>query len=692
MNMNLLQGLEILQVYSEGASAPAIRAADVVSQLAIRSGARVYVSGEKPLETEAFYHREKQRLDDAASPASWAKAEPNRVVLIASTDDEYKKISESNDLSAVVITTPPWHSEATLFAQCGLADLLGDPDREPLVPAGYYASGTIGLAGFTALLGVYAKQQRFNRQEVAHVDGLSVMAWTNWKAGAAGLAGDEYHREGSSAEWPVLPCKDGHIAFVYTERDWDNVVKMIGDHRLSNERFSTFEGRAKHRDDYMAIVREWAQQTTKAEFADLCLQHAIPGAPVSTISDLLAEPLLNHRDAFETIEGANGKTVKTPIAPYRARSITATGEASEDSTDAPPVRANLPLAGKRILDMGIITAGAGTSGLLADMGAEVIKIESPTYPDPFRLWAGAEDESPLFNFNNRNKFGVALDLKNPDDRQRFFQLVKSADAVVENFRRGVMERLGITLETLREHNPKIVLASISGQGLDGPGADHTTYGSTLEALSGFAALTAYEDIGLPYITGRQVNFPDQAVCFYGATMISAALLSAQRDNRAIEIDVAQRDVTLYLAAPVFEGVSAGAADDVRSIHETFKDHPLGDMVLSSDQRWVAISFYDEEDLSKIEGLKDATLVEWASQHNADEIEQLLRAQGIGASKCLHGSEMFKHPTVKSNQTFLMSPTKKLVKGFPFQFASTPMSVWSDAPKVGEHNTLMITEE
>ena len=692
--MTLLSTLEILQVYSDNAAAAAVRAADMVGQLAVSCGASVYVPTSAPITTEAFYGRGKQPLDAGDDLEAWATAAPNRVLLIAAAPDEYLALSSQVDCSAVIVSMPSWHSEATLMAECGLADLLGDPNREPLIPAAYYAAGTIGLAGFTALTGVHGKQLRYKEHEVARIDGLSAMSWINWKAAAAGAMGEEYHREGDEAEWPILECKDGYIAFLFTERDWDGVIKMVGDDRLKKERLSTFKGRAENRDEYMPIIRSWAMQHNKEQFLEQCYKYSIPGAPLATVSDLLKEPLLNHRQAFVDATDASGNPVKTPVAPYRvAAAVDSPTEPGTDSIDAPAARRNLPLSGKRILDLGIITAGAGTSGLLADMGAEVIKIESPTYPDPFRLWAGAETESPLFNFNNRNKYGVALDLKNPEDKKHFFKLVESADAVVENFRRGVMERLGITLDTLREHNPNIVLASISGQGLDGPYADHTTFGSTLEALCGFASLTAYDDVGLPYITGRQVNFPDQTVCFYGAAMIAAAMLNANLENRALQIDVAQRDVALYLAGPVFEAVSSGAPDDIASVRKAFKDGAFSGMFKSADDRWVAISLKDESELYALDGVGSfEELPVWTSKLSAADIESELRNLGIGAATALYGSEMFKHPSVQKNNVFLMSPTKKLVKGFPFQFSNSPMSVWGDAPKVGEHNPDLITEE
>ena len=121
-----------------------------------------------------------------------------------------------------------------------------------------------------------------------------------------------------------------------------------------------------------------------------------------------------------------------------------------------------PLHGIKVLDLGIITAGAATSAMLADLGADVIKLETKSRPDPFRAWAGARDEdSPFFRLNNRNKRGVDVDLKSESGRKVFLALAAEADVVVENFSRGVLERLGLGFE-----NPE------KGQPLHSPGLDH----------------------------------------------------------------------------------------------------------------------------------------------------------------------------------------------------------------------------
>ena len=133
-----------------------------------------------------------------------------------------------------------------------------------------------------------------------------------------------------------------------------------------------------------------------------------------------------------------------------------------------------PLSGVRVLDFGLLTAGANTSAMLADLGADVLKIESGAYLDPFRVVGKPDDNdgwwnrSPQFRFTNRNKRGLALNLKDPEGQRIIRELARDCDVVVENFRRGVLDRAGLGYAQLSALNPRIVMAAISSQGDTGP--------------------------------------------------------------------------------------------------------------------------------------------------------------------------------------------------------------------------------
>jgi len=222
----------------------------------------------------------------------------------------------------------------------------------------------------------------------------------------------------------------------------------------------------------------------------------------------------------------------------------------------------LPLAGVRVVDLGWITAGASTATILLDLGAEIIKVEGPGALDPFRTWEGADPESDWWNhsrhfrFTNRGKQSLCLDLKDGRGRQVLLRLLETADVLVENFRRGVMASLDLAPAMLRARFPRLVIASISSQGETGPDREMVSYGSTLEAMSGLAALTGAGDA--PVISGRHVNYPDQVVCLFASGAVIAALLERDRSGKGAHLDLSQRELTSFLLGEELIAAAAGA--------------------------------------------------------------------------------------------------------------------------------------
>lgn len=146
-----------------------------------------------------------------------------------------------------------------------------------------------------------------------------------------------------------------------------------------------------------------------------------------------------------------------------------------------------PLAGVRVLDLGQYITGPYATSLLAEMGADVIKVESPPDGDEFRSWEKGKI-SPQFLTFNHGKRSIVLDLKATDQRAEFYGLVKTADVLIENFRPGVTDRLGIAYQSVRELNPQLVYCSITGFGTDGPYADRPAYDSVALGFSGLSSL------------------------------------------------------------------------------------------------------------------------------------------------------------------------------------------------------------
>lgn len=211
-----------------------------------------------------------------------------------------------------------------------------------------------------------------------------------------------------------------------------------------------------------------------------------------------------------------------------------------------PLSHPLPLDGVRVIELCNVAAGPFCGMLLADMGADLVKVENPSGGDTLRSWPPISDGySENFASLNRNKRSVTLDLKNPDDLARFKLLVKTADVLIENNRPGVMDRLGVGYSTLKTLNPKLVMASISAYGQTGPRAAEGGFDLTVQAMSGIMSVTG-EAGGEPVKCG--VPLADFSAGLYAAFSVVCALRLAQASSLGSHIDVPMLGATLGIAA------------------------------------------------------------------------------------------------------------------------------------------------
>jgi crotonobetainyl-CoA:carnitine CoA-transferase CaiB-like acyl-CoA transferase len=357
-----------------------------------------------------------------------------------------------------------------------------------------------------------------------------------------------------------------------------------------------------------------------------------------------------------------------------------TGPTPTCGTERRPM--SLPLQGCRVLDLGIITAGAATAALLADLGADVIKLESPDYRDPFRAWTppargtkdSAETTSPFFRFTNRGKRGISLDMKQPAGRAAFMRLVARSDVVVENFRRGVLDRLGIGFPALVAVNARIILASISSQGETGPMAQYVSFGSTLEAVGGLAALPGEAD-GTPVVSGRELNLPDQLIPIFAASMIVTAWLARRNGGGAVRLDLSQRELTNFMLGEYF------AAAVVSRTGNAAPPYALQDCLKATDG-WLAVSVLPEQTATLRQVTGGVQLADWCGRRDAATCVAELAAAGIAAAAALDGAGVLAARGRLWSQAIADHPRLGLLKGFPFQLDRSPMRVELDAPGIG----------
>jgi benzylsuccinate CoA-transferase BbsF subunit len=381
------------------------------------------------------------------------------------------------------------------------------------------------------------------------------------------------------------------------------------------------------------------------------------------------------------------------------------------------------LHGMRVIDFTWIGAGSYTTKMLADMGADVVKIESSTYPDSLRLSGPFKDKIPGVNrsgyFADRNtsKRSMVLNLKSPEGIALAKQLIADCDVVANNFTPGTMERLGLDYQTLASLNPRLIYIGMSTQGSDGPENNAVGYGLTISALTGLHHLT-----GLPgrEPVGTGTNYPDHVPNpGHAAFAILAALRHRRRSGRGQRIDIAQTEPTVAVLATAILVQSANGRTTGPAGSRNEVAAPRGVYPCAGEDRWIAISVESNAQWSALV----ATLANpalhnpnWCSAHHRrrdqDEIDAIiakstvgftseelmatLQEHGVPAGAVLNAADIVStDPQLRHRGHWRrlnhreMGPM--LYNGLPFQFANQALGPYTAAPLLGEHTTQICKE-
>jgi crotonobetainyl-CoA:carnitine CoA-transferase CaiB-like acyl-CoA transferase len=601
----------------------------------------------------------------------------------------------------------------TLFAAGGQMALTGEPDREPLVNGGTQALLQAGLHGFAA--GVTAVFGARAHGHGVHVD-ISiqeVQAASLEGAGPAALVhGLDTGRTGNimRALWGIYPCADGYVGCSCLERNVPNLLAAMGRaDLLADPDFRNPRWRMEHNDEVVALLMEFFTRHTRRELQELALRHRVPFGVVATVDELLEWPTLRAKGFWQevdhpvagrlvypgppaTIDG--GGFLLTPAPRLGGAGTGEPGAVGESGAPGPrlgrvpaapaagPPAADgeppLPLAGVRIVDLTMVWAGPYATRLLADMGADVIKVEGVANFDLVRGLAGFPpdgperpwDRSAYFNEYNRNKRGITLDLARPEGRRALLDLVRVADALIENYRADVLEGLGLGPDVLHAERPDLVIVSMPGFAKDGPERDQVGYGPTIEQMGGLVALTGYAD-GPPQKTG--ISYGDPVAGIMAAGALVTALVRRQRTGKGAVVEVSQRDNMIGLIGEAVLDWAMNRRLQPRrgnrhprmAPHGVYPCRPLPEAegrpqgLLSATtratDRWVAVAVATDAQwraLCKAIGRPeladdpryagaaarlahqdelDALLREWTAERTDDEAMALLQARGIPAS-------------------------------------------------------------
>ena len=337
----------------------------------------------------------------------------------------------------------------------------------------------------------------------------------------------------------------------------------------------------------------------------------------------------------------------------------------------------LPLDGVRVLDLGQVWAGPYAAMLLADQGADVIKIESPSRWDPNRCAAppgpGREKDwwntCAYFQEYSRNKRSLGLELSHPRGREVLAALVRRADVVIENYRAGVLERLGIGYDWQRAQREDVILVRMAAFGQTGPDCARPGYGPLMEQLSGLARLAGWGD-GRPHlVSGYAYGDPVAATAAAAASL--AALLQRRRTGRGQQVDLAQFDVLVAMIGEAFVEWSLSGREPQQEGNRRTGCAPHGVYPCVGDNHWVAIAVETDAqwrglqramgdpdwardpllDTSDARWARcaelDEQLSEWTGRHPKAEIFQRCLAEGVPAAPVQRVEEVLEDPQLCS---------------------------------------------
>ena len=437
------------------------------------------------------------------------------------------------------------------------------PTDVPHYPPGSMSDILTGTNMAAAVLAGLVKRERTGRGCVVGTSQTQALLWLELQAaGVAANLGEQLeryrHDTTSNPLFTVYETADGWIAVAALQSaQWPAIVCAVGlDHLLDDPRFQSFAAVLVHRDEFRPVfaahlrtmpTRHWWQALRAAgvwvspvnRLGDLADRRAHPRQRVPRhLRRRLRRPALTVRRrrlegrprARRRLRGAQrrgarrarlrrGRRARAQDAGsgvVTAAEVTGTTSAGDDPADAPVTGATAapdgavasgPLSGVRVIDFSAVVSGPFATSILADQGADVIVVEPVHMPDiirrsgPLAQTVGAV--SAMYASQNRNKRSIAVDLKDERGRRLVEQLVAGADVVMQNFRPGVLDRLGLGWEDLRRVNPDLVMCSISGFGADGPYSHRPALDSIVQAVSGYAMVQADAD-GVPHLVSTIV--------------------------------------------------------------------------------------------------------------------------------------------------------------------------------------------
>jgi benzylsuccinate CoA-transferase BbsF subunit len=552
-------------------------------------------------------------------------------------------------------------------------------------------------------------------------------------------------QHGSVAPAKIFPCRDGFVYLYVTRQHWKLFLSIWKDHPAV---FDTPEWlnnvyRRAHADELNPAIESYLSRYTTAQITDLMQSKGIPCVPVNTPLGFASDEHVQSRGFMSPVEHAGFGKVKQAAMPFvidgtrppvgsipaldswdAAAYISAVSPLSSLPRDGGEVRGggsdNGPLAGMRIVSFDHVLAGPYGTTILAELGADVIKVESSKGGmDPFRFFGTGEDPnlSPRFLEFNRNKRSFTVNLKHPKGKGVLHDLVAKADAVLDNYSVDVVERIGLGYDDLCAVKPDIINLRMPGLGTTGPKRHFSTVGVNITSFTGLTYLWNHPGNTNPPI-GSQTVFPDYVSGVLCAIIIISGVLCRDRQKKGAFIDLAQSEATAFMIGASLMEAAASGKDPEPCGNASSWAAPHDCYPCAGEDRWCVIAAENDEQwaaLAKILGggidgdarfktagnrLKyrneiNSIVAAWTREQDAFAVMDRLQKAGVPAGVVQTGEDLTDDPQLNERGFIVAVENPRLgrvvLPNFPLHFTNAKLTRRWEFPVLGRDTETVLRD-
>ncbi|MDG2351811.1 MAG: CoA transferase [Acidimicrobiales bacterium] len=623
-------------------------------------------------------------------------------------------------------------TDEVVFARSGWLSVSGVIDKPPLLAPGSISYDTLGIVGaYATLLGILHRDRNGTGQhiDVSAVEALAQMnTWGIPNASASEISGGPATliRSGDSPLYPHIPCADGFVRqVILAPRQWRALWEWMGSpESFADEYWESTINRYMNLDVINPLFWEHWQNKPMIEGCIEAQNRGVIATPMLKPSDVLANTHYKSRGTFQTLEITNGLTapvmsgfaeVDGKRVGYRFPAPTVDQDDPEFSQTPFPfptkslTPADLPLEGLRVVDFGHGGVGVECGRMLAEYGADVIKIESWEYPDFIRIVLGGT-MTASFASSNRTKRAFGANLKNEKAREVVLELIKDCHVVIENNSTGTMDALGLGYDAIKQINPNAVMISSQLMGSKGDFANWNGYGPTIQTVSGLSWLWAFKDGEPP--PGTTAIHPDHLAGRLSAVFALAAIVNINRGASGNHIEVAQVEVLLGTLGDLFCKEAIQPDSVVPQGNDSDRGAPWGPFPCKDDESWCVICVRNDEEWKKLSTLmqlgpeitekylSSAYRVEhretlnsivsaWSVSLSSVEVEKICQNAGIPAGRVLNAAEQLSDEHLLARNFLpkveqLGGVGEIILDGACIRGSKMASPVITRAPLIGEH--------